>query len=155
MARLVLMCGVAGSGKSTYARALEAQGWLRVSIDTEAWERGLRVVPLPASRRPGDPGRFNGSRSRRRWTTAATWSSTTRSGRGRSVTTTARSGGLHGADVEVVHLDVTPDELRRRLALRRTAHADDFVVPSEVLDGYLAGFEPPGPDEEDVTVVPD
>lgn len=64
-------------------------------------------------------------------------------------------GWAHGAEVEVVHLDVAPDELRRRLALRRSEHADDFVVPSEVLDDYLAGFEPPGPDEEDVTVVRD
>lgn len=35
MSRVVLMCGPAGSGKSTYARRLEAQGMVRLSIDHE------------------------------------------------------------------------------------------------------------------------
>lgn len=36
---VVLMCGVAGSGKTTYAQRLEAQGYLRLSIDEEIWQR--------------------------------------------------------------------------------------------------------------------
>jgi predicted kinase len=45
--RVVLMCGVAGSGKSTHAKELERLGWLRLSIDVEAWRRGHRAMPLP------------------------------------------------------------------------------------------------------------
>lgn len=152
MARLVLMCGIAGSGKSTYARGLEAQGWLRFSIDAEAWERGLREVPLPAD---------DAAEIRAGQRTAieraldegcdvvvdySFWSRAQRDDY-------RALGRAHGAEVEVVHLDVPVDELRRRLAERRTAHADDFVVPPEVLEGYVAGFERPGPDEDDVTVV--
>ena len=37
--RVVLMCGVAGAGKTTYAKELEAQGYARLSIDEEVWER--------------------------------------------------------------------------------------------------------------------
>ncbi len=29
------MCGVAGSGKTTYAQGLEAQGYTRLSVDEE------------------------------------------------------------------------------------------------------------------------
>src|SRR5690606_7617042 len=47
MSRVVLMCGPAGSGKTTRARALENEGFVRLSIDTEAWARGLREQPLP------------------------------------------------------------------------------------------------------------
>ncbi|WP_198169701.1 AAA family ATPase [Agromyces laixinhei] len=47
MARAVFMCGPAGSGKSTYARRLEAEGFQLLSIDREAWERGHRAMPLP------------------------------------------------------------------------------------------------------------
>ena len=35
----VLMCGVAGSGKTTFAMALEDAGFLRLSIDEEVWRR--------------------------------------------------------------------------------------------------------------------
>ncbi|MCR6493567.1 ATP-binding protein [Cellulomonas sp. P24] len=36
---VVLLCGVAGSGKTTYSRALAAQGYVRLSVDEEIWER--------------------------------------------------------------------------------------------------------------------
>jgi len=38
-ARVVLLCGLAGSGKTTYAQALEAAGHVRLSIDEEIWSR--------------------------------------------------------------------------------------------------------------------
>jgi AAA domain len=41
-----MMCGVAGSGKTTWARALEARGLVRLSIDEEIWSRfGRYGVP--------------------------------------------------------------------------------------------------------------
>ncbi|MFD7871427.1 AAA family ATPase [Microbacterium sp. NPDC059771] len=40
------MCGPAGSGKSTYARGLEARGYVRVSFDGEAWALGHRTHPI-------------------------------------------------------------------------------------------------------------
>lgn len=46
MTRVVFMCGPAGSGKSTYPRAFETQGLVRLSFDEEAWRRGFRVQPL-------------------------------------------------------------------------------------------------------------
>ena len=47
MSRAILMCGPAGSGKSTVARTLELEGYERLSVDTLAWERGYRRHPLP------------------------------------------------------------------------------------------------------------
>ncbi|EIV96619.1 AAA family ATPase [Frankia sp. QA3] len=35
---VVMMCGLSGSGKSTYARALERRGYTRLSIDELVWE---------------------------------------------------------------------------------------------------------------------
>jgi dephospho-CoA kinase len=34
---VVLMCGVAGSGKTTFAKLLERKGFARLSIDEEVW----------------------------------------------------------------------------------------------------------------------
>ncbi len=36
---VVLMCGVAGSGKTTYAKDLETRGYVRLSVDEEIWRR--------------------------------------------------------------------------------------------------------------------
>lgn len=33
------MCGVAGSGKTTYAKQLESEGYVRLSVDEEVWRR--------------------------------------------------------------------------------------------------------------------
>jgi predicted kinase len=41
------MCGPAGSGKSTVARQYERQGMTRLSVDQEAWSRGITTMPLP------------------------------------------------------------------------------------------------------------
>lgn len=37
---VVLLCGVAGAGKTTYARTLERSGYLRLSYDEEMWALG-------------------------------------------------------------------------------------------------------------------
>jgi hypothetical protein len=47
MSRVILMCGPAGSGKSTVARTLELEGYERLSVDAVAWDRGYRSSPLP------------------------------------------------------------------------------------------------------------
>jgi len=45
--RVIFMCGPAGSGKSTVARQYERQGMTRLSVDQEAWSRGITTMPLP------------------------------------------------------------------------------------------------------------
>lgn len=153
MPRLVLTCGVAGSGKSTYARALERQGWLRLSIDVAAHARGLTVHPLPQD-----------ITDQIRTEQRASLVTALREGRDVVVDYAfwARAqredyrdlGRQHGADVEIVWFDVGPEELRRRLCERDTREGADAVhVPAVLLDRYLAGFEAPGPDETDVTRV--
>ncbi|WP_461474146.1 AAA family ATPase [Microbacterium sp. HJ5] len=37
---VVLLCGAAGAGKTTYSRALEATGFVRLSYDDEMWALG-------------------------------------------------------------------------------------------------------------------
>lgn len=34
---VVMMCGVAGSGKTTFAKKLEKEGFVRLSIDEDIW----------------------------------------------------------------------------------------------------------------------
>jgi predicted kinase len=45
--KVILMCGPAGSGKSTVAITLESKGMIRLSFDEESFKRGIKVHPLP------------------------------------------------------------------------------------------------------------
>lgn len=45
--KVILMCGPAGSGKSTFAKKLENTGMTILSYDQESYKRGLNVHPLP------------------------------------------------------------------------------------------------------------
>jgi predicted kinase len=147
---LVLTCGVAGSGKSTYARGLESQGWLRLSIDAEAWRRGLTEHPLPAAVTADIVAQQRGelldalAHGRDVVVDYSFWSRATRE-------TYRELGTRAGAVVQVVWFDVPREELRRRLDARVGEGGPDSVrVPDAVLDRYVAGFEAPGPEEEDV-----
>ena len=153
MARMVLMCGVAGAGKSTYARCLEDDGFVRLSIDTEAWRGGHTVHPLPLEVKASIVARqqeqliaaLNAGRD-----VVVDYSFHARSTRDayRAI------AGACGASTEVVYFDVPRAELLRRLAARSKAGpgADTVVVPVDLLDAYIAGFEWPQSDEVDVTV---
>ncbi|WP_409291026.1 AAA family ATPase [Peribacillus sp. SCS-37] len=45
----VLMCGIAGSGKTTLSKKLEMEGFTRFSIDEEVWENfGRYAIDYPA-----------------------------------------------------------------------------------------------------------
>lgn len=149
------MCGVAGSGKSTHARALERDGWLRLSIDGEAWRRGYREMPLPVEL-------TDDIRSQQRAALVAAvregrdvvvdysfWSRAQRDDYRRL----ARDAG---ADVEVRYCRVTGADAHRRITERNAGprSPDTYAVAAETLTAYLDGFEEPGPDETDVSVVP-
>lgn len=149
----MLTCGVAGSGKSTHARSLEQQGWVRLSIDVAAYARGLTTHPLPEQV-------AEEIRAEQRTELV----SALREGRdvvvdyafwARAQRDDYRAlGRENGASVEIVWFDVGPEELRRRLRDRDRQPGPDAVhVPDALLERYLAGFEAPGPDETDVTRV--
>jgi len=43
---VLFMCGPAGSGKTTYAKKLECEGFLRLSFDEESYKLGITKHPL-------------------------------------------------------------------------------------------------------------
>ena len=47
MIKVIMMCGICGSGKTTYAKQKEKEGYVRLSIDEECGkltgERGLII----------------------------------------------------------------------------------------------------------------
>ena len=51
MVHVIMMCGLCGSGKTTYALEKEKEGYIRLSIDEEIWKvYGKRGVDYPADK---------------------------------------------------------------------------------------------------------
>ena len=146
MSRVILMCGPAGSGKSTIARRFEAEGMRRLSIDGEAWRLGHRSMPLPESDRQQIESEL---RLRLAELVAAGidvvvdlsfWSRRMRE-EYRALVRAA------GAEPETVYLATPRDVALGRVRERRLAHADDFQLPEEVAAAYFDQFEVPTADE--------
>lgn len=140
--RVILTCGPAGSGKSTYARGLAAKGIRRLGFDEIAWELGFRVHPLSDA----DSGVVH-TELQRRLAVLVTdgadvvvdtsfWSRKSRERYRRFL----RPMGIEPE----VHYVRTPREvILRRLTSRQGKAGDDAVVPRDLALQFLANFEVP------------
>lgn len=152
--RVVLMCGPAGSGKSTYATSLAANGWVRLSIDEEAWRMGHREMPLPrviADRIRADQRERLVQLVEAGRDVVVDYSFWRRADRDEY----RELVRAHGGTTEVVYVRVSNDEVRRRMRRRNHARldADSFRIDAGLLDSYLDAFEHPEPDETDVRTI--
>jgi predicted kinase len=153
---VVLMCGVAGAGKTTYARALEARGYVRLSIDEEIWQRfGRYGVDYDPSRYADHAAAAEAALRERLVELIGAgrdavvdfsfWQRAARDGYKRLV---EDAGGRW----ELVYLKLSPDRLRERLAARGARFDANaaFPVSDALLERYLAGFEKPHGESEQV-----
>ncbi|HET7329016.1 MAG TPA: AAA family ATPase [Nocardioidaceae bacterium] len=159
-AQVVILCGIAGSGKTTYAQLLEARGYLRLSVDEEIWRRfGRYGVDYPEHEYDALSAQVQRSLDerlvelvrdgRRVVVDRSMWQ---RSQRDRAKQLVESAGGTW----QLVYLRAGHEVLRARLRerSRRFDANAAFPVSVEVLDHYLAVFEPPEGEGEVVTEVP-
>lgn len=151
-AEVVLVCGPAGAGKSTWAARLAAEGYRWLSFDRIAWELGHREHPVSEE----VAARVHGLLQQRVLAEVAAghpvvvdtsfWS---RASRDRYRHLLAPVGVVP----VVHHLRASEVTLRARVAARSGDGPDDVVVPPERMTAYLAGFQAPTPDEGPVRVI--
>src|SRR6266566_3172220 len=156
---VVLMCGIAGSGKTAYARDLEARGYVRLSVDEEIWRRfgryGVDYEPDEYEQHTEVAREAVRERllsllaeGRDVVVDSSFWQ---RSRRQECKQLVEQAGGRW----RLVYLRAGPALLRARLhgrAERFDANAA-FPVTGELLARYLESFEPPSGEGEELIVV--
>ena len=141
--RLVLLCGLPASGKTTLARRL-AESYRAVRLNPDEWESALGVDPFDEAFQTRLEGQF-WDLTQRLLTLGTSvileWGFWARSERD-EIRETARTLGVA---VELRFLDVPYEELMRRVVAR---HASGGIAISEShMEGYRAIFQPPTDDE--------
>jgi predicted kinase len=158
---VVLMCGVAGAGKTTYAMRLESRGYVRLSIDEQVWARfgrfGIDYEPeqyqahsvhVEVELRARLVELIRDGKN-----VVIDFSFWHRAGRDAYKQLIVDAGG----GWELVYLKVSRAELRRRLASRaeRFDANSAFPIDEAQLDRFIAGFEEPSGEGETVVTEPD
>lgn len=155
--RIALLCGKTGSGKTTYARRLEARGAMRFS--TDEWmirlfghhmsrelftsrlatcEAMVMEIAMQLAARGVDSVIDNGF-----------WRREARNGARAQLANAA-------ADLELVYFDVPDEVLRQRLRERNAAPPEGtFEITEEMFEQFSTWFEAPSADEGARVVRPD
>jgi len=158
MAHVIMMCGVCGSGKTTYAKQKEKEGYVRLSIDEEMWARfGQRGVDYPAD----EYERLSAETEeklcqkmleliREGKNLVIDFSFWSRASRDKYRRLILEAGGTP----ELVYMKADKEVLRKRLELRnQTIHANSpYVITAEILDHHYNGFQEPVGEGEIVIV---
>lgn len=158
--KAMLVCGVSGAGKTTFARGLsEREGYVRLSLDELAWEKfGAAFADMPGPDQGAELRALQPELRRRMSDVIA---------RGRAVVVDfpmckrsvrdefRAAATAAGADVQLVFMDTPLDELRRRLAARKFTDANSLPVSAEMVGRFFAGFQRPDSDENAMVITAD
>lgn len=146
---VVMMCGVAGSGKTTYAQRLERSGYVRLSIDEEIWASRGRYGIDYSTEKYEEYKREAENKLRNQLTelilsgqqVVIDFSFWQRAKRYEYKRIIEESGGHW----ELIYLKVSPNELRKRLAIRSLRFDANaaFPITENILATFLSGFEEP------------
>nr|WP_248547969.1 ATP-binding protein [Paenibacillus odorifer] len=151
---VVMMCGVAGSGKTTFAKKLEKEGFARLSIDEDIWAtHGRFGVDYPEdnyeSYKEESEIKLRGelvNLLQAKHHVVIDFSFWQRQRRNDYKQLIESYGGVW----ELIHLKVQPDELRQRLLIRSERFDANaaFPITEDILTRFLNGFEIPSGEGE-------
>jgi predicted kinase len=150
---VVMMCGVAGSGKTTFSKQLEKQGFVRLSIDEEIWAtNGRWGIDFPFEKmeeyKKDAENKLRNLlieliRDKQQVVIDFSFWDRVRREDYKQLIETA------GGKWKLIYIKVHPDDLRERLSVRnKRFDANSFPITEEVLASYLTGFEIPNGEGE-------
>lgn len=152
MPKAVLISGISGSGKTTYARMLEASGYTRITLDEIIWERyGAGFPKLSAAEQQQATAQAEDELERRLREAlrqgrdvALDWCMCKRPKRDRM----RRAADECGAEVKLVYMECGLDEIKQRLARRSVIGPNSLPVSPEMAEKFYRGFQRPDKDED-------
>lgn len=147
-----LLCGVSGTGKTTYARKLEQQGAHLLSVDEEMWRRfGPEFTRLPSARQreltigvEADIRENMAVRLREGNDVVIDSCLCKRFKRDNFRQAASEAGG----EPVLIYMSADRETILQRLAGRKGEDPNDIIVTPEQLDRFLVNFQPPEDDEE-------
>ncbi|MFJ3302816.1 AAA family ATPase [Streptomyces sp. NPDC086549] len=159
LSTVVLMCGLPGAGKTTYAMELVRRGFARLSIDEVVWQRlGQRDAGLVLGAKAFDQLKEEVRRQQRQELVElmlagrdvvvdySFWSRAARDDYKALIES-------HGCRWELVHLKADRTTLERRLEVRNSEEgANSITVDDTLFSRYLANFEEPNGEGEQVVM---
>lgn len=149
MSKVIMMCGVCGSGKTTYAKQKEKNGYIRLSIDEELWKTyGRKGIDYPDSRYEELSEKVEAMLCERLISFIkdgknvvidfSFWSKRNRSFYRKII---EKAGGT----AELVYMKASKETLQKRLKKRNTLlNANSpFIITNEILEHHYNDFEEP------------
>lgn len=155
-ARVVILCGISGSGKTSFAHRLEPIGFERISADLLIWEKyGDGFLTLPPEIKQKAFMEVMGEietvllarlEKGRRVVLDATFCKRAKRDRIRQI---CREAGAHQC---LVYFESSLPVLKSRLATRTGYGPDNQIVTPEQVEQYYRNFERPAADEIPVII---
>ena len=156
MSKVIMMCGVCGSGKTTFAKKKEKEGFIRISIDEEMWKLyGARGIDYPndnyeelssivESKLQNDIVNYI-KEDKNLVIDFSFWNKSTRK---------YYKNFLEelGAYIQLIYLKVDKETLKKRIESRNKNHdANSQFIDEKTFEMYYNGFEDPK-DEGEVVI---
>lgn len=149
MSKVIMMCGVCGSGKTTYAKEKEKEGYIRLSIDEEMWKTyGRKGIDYPDSQYEELSEKVELflrekllSLIKQEQNVVVDFSFWNKEKRNFYRQLIEKSGGT----VKLVYMKARLETLQKRLA-KRNLHLNansPFIITDEILEHHYYGFQEP------------
>lgn len=149
MSNVIMMCGVCGSGKTTYAKQKEKEGYVRLSIDKEMWNiYGKKGIDYPVNCYEELSEKVESILRKKLIhlikagkNVVIDFSFWNRKNRVFYKEVIEKAGGT----AELIYMKASKETLHKRLKKRNTIlNADSpFIIADEILKHHYNGFEEP------------
>lgn len=154
MSEVIMMCGVCGSGKTTFAKQKENEGYIRLSIDEEMWKiYGKRGIDYPYDEYEDLTNKVELMLRKRlinlikaHKNVVIDFSFWNKDNRDYYKSIIKNAGGI----TKLIYMKATKETLHKRLNKRNlTLNANSpFIITDEILEHHFNGFQEPNGEGE-------